>query len=157
MISRLNKPKKTWRNLKKQNKSKKNRETLKNSKKPLENWRVIKKKKETYNLDKQFDCRTMPSNSILPPDRSISVHNHRSSPWSYINLCRAVLASDLYRAITLSCIRNFTRTREKQPGEHKTQPRICSEAFWNQWPTAYSNRWNQTENIYKNLVWKIKP
>ena len=84
------------------------------------------------------------SNSIRPPVNNKSVHNHRSSPWSYINFSRGHFAWSRYCAITLFFIRLDTRIRLKHPGEHKTQPRTCSADFPNQWPTAYSNLWNIT-------------
>ena len=36
------------------------------------------------------------------------------------------------------------RKSEKQPGEQSTQPIMCSVAFWNQYPIAYSNFWYHT-------------
>ena len=46
--------------------------------------------------------------------------------------------------MTLSSISADPRKSEKQPGQQRTLPSLCSAAFCSQWPTAYSNCWYQT-------------
>ena len=70
--------------------------------------------------------------SILHPLWSMRVQSHLSSPWSYWMWWRGREGGVAYFLITLSSIRAEPRKREKQPGLQRTQPRMCSVAFWSQ-------------------------
>lgn len=72
------------------------------------------------------------------------VYTQTTVPWSYWTWCLACDDIVAYLPITLSSMSAEARNKEKHPGEHSTQPIMCSVAFCSQWLMAYSNFWYHT-------------